>query len=297
MILIVGASGKVGKGVARWALKEGHKVRCISRDPKSRLADLEQEGAEVVKGDLGNIKSLNEACQDVTHVVATAHSLLGRGRRSSAIVDDRGHRDLVDAAYECGVKHFIYVSAYGAEIDHPSKFYRFKYKIERYLTQSRVPYTIIRPTYFMETHVHEHIVKPILEKNKVKLYGKGKTIRNFVHSQDVTQLIAHVLTHPETVGKTINIGGPEENNMTTNDVVELVKNMTNTDPKVHHVSRMVLNVLPKILKPFHPGRSQYLCMALYYDTHDEPFDTKPLLTEYPLTLTKLEPWLKTKIKQ
>ena len=48
MILIVGASGKLGQAVARRALQAGRAVRALSRRPEERLIELKAAGAEVM---------------------------------------------------------------------------------------------------------------------------------------------------------------------------------------------------------------------------------------------------------
>jgi NmrA-like family len=57
MILIVGASGRLGSAVAQHLLEEGKPVRVMTRTP-SNLIHLKQQGAEVVSGDLRNPASL-----------------------------------------------------------------------------------------------------------------------------------------------------------------------------------------------------------------------------------------------
>jgi len=109
MILIVGASGKLGHEVALRALRAGKPVRALSRQPVERLAELKAAGAEIVAGDLCDPDSLRRACAGVSHVVASAHSIFGRGAERSALVDDKGHRDLIDAAKAAGVAHFCQV--------------------------------------------------------------------------------------------------------------------------------------------------------------------------------------------
>ena len=78
MILIVGASGKLGNAVAGKLLAQGERVRAMSRVP-ARLQGLRQLGAEVVAGDLRDEASLGRACEGATKVFAAAHSFLGTG--------------------------------------------------------------------------------------------------------------------------------------------------------------------------------------------------------------------------
>src|SRR5689334_15924545 len=63
MILVTGATGAQGGGVARQLLKDAKfRVRCLTRDPKSpKAAALGRAGAELVKGDLADTRSLTAA--------------------------------------------------------------------------------------------------------------------------------------------------------------------------------------------------------------------------------------------
>jgi uncharacterized protein YbjT (DUF2867 family) len=69
-------------------------------------------------------------------------------------VDDRGHRNLIAAARAAGVQRFVYVSAHGAAPDHPVDFFRTKHAIEEALAASGLDAVSMRPTAFMEQHVH-----------------------------------------------------------------------------------------------------------------------------------------------
>jgi uncharacterized protein YbjT (DUF2867 family) len=69
MILIVGATGVLGRETARQLLDKGARVRLLSRTP-AKLDDLKQAGAEVMAGDLIDASSLARACQGVERVFA-----------------------------------------------------------------------------------------------------------------------------------------------------------------------------------------------------------------------------------
>ncbi|HEY6406273.1 MAG TPA: NAD(P)H-binding protein, partial [Ktedonobacteraceae bacterium] len=87
MILIVGASGRLGSTVAQRLLKQGKPVRAMTRTPFN-LTHLKQQGAEVVSGDLRNPASLLSACHGVEHVLAAAHALVGKGDNNPQTVDE-----------------------------------------------------------------------------------------------------------------------------------------------------------------------------------------------------------------
>ena len=144
MILIVGASGRLGSTIARHLLSQGKRVRALTRTP-ARLEQLEAMGAEVVRGDLRDPASLVSACQQAEQVITTAHAGEGTGSNTPGRVDGEGNRQLIEAAKAAGVRHFVFISTRGARADSPVDLFRFKYQTEAYLRASGVPFTILRP--------------------------------------------------------------------------------------------------------------------------------------------------------
>ena len=193
MILVIGSTGVLGHETTRQLLEAGHKVRAMTRDPQ-KAADLAALGAEVVQGDLIDPASLQKACQGVEAVLAAAHQLMGTGKYSSKAVDDDGHRALIDAAKEAGVRHFVYVSVQMASETNPVDFCRTKFKIEEYLKASGLSYTILRPPAFMEWHVHNLLGAAILAIGKGTVYGAGNNPINFMAGKDVARFAVLALT-------------------------------------------------------------------------------------------------------
>jgi uncharacterized protein YbjT (DUF2867 family) len=289
MILIVGATGVLGREVARQLLAGGHQVRALVRNPE-KARDLQEQGAEVVQGNLTDPASLARACQNVDAVFTAVHAVLGRGNNTSERVDDLGHRSVIDAAKRARVKHFVYTSIIKAGPDHPIDLYRTKYKIEEYLKASGLSYTILRPAAFMEQHVHEFLGKSILLTGKTFVLGRGNNPTNFVAGHDVARVAVLALTDPRAKNKTITVGGLE--NMTRNQVAELYGRVSGRIPKVRHVPPAMLQVMSKVLKPIHPGLSRFMRFCLVVDQSDETFDPTGFLQEYPITLTRLEEFVR-----
>src|SRR5690242_813390 len=129
LVLVVGASGVLGRETVRCLHAAGHRVRGMTRDGR-RMRDLESLGAEPVIGDLTDRASLMRACADVDRVFAAAHGALSRGRNRSEAVDDVGHRSMIDVARDAGVARFVYTSAHGAAPNQPIDFFRTKWAIE-----------------------------------------------------------------------------------------------------------------------------------------------------------------------
>jgi len=266
----------------------------MTRTPE-KAANLGKLGAEIVQGDLLDKTSLIEACRGVEKVLASAHSILGRGREASKYVDLGGHKDLIDAAKEAGVGQFVYTSMYnyGPEFE-TVPFLQYKRTVERYLQSSGLKFTILRPTAFMETHAELLIGVPILEKGKVLLFGEGENPRNFIAADDVAPFAVMALEDDDLNGRTLDIGGPE--NLTNMQVVRLYEKLAGRPAKVSHVPLGMLKVMYRVLQPVHPGLSQVMQSSIYADTVNSIFDPATMLDAYPVSLIRLEDWAAKRVE-
>jgi len=292
MILIVGATGRLGGHVARELLGKQHAVRVMTRDPV-RAARLAAAGAEVVRGDLRDPESLRAATRCVRAVVSASHSMLGAGRNSSARVDDDGQRALIAASKQAGISHFVFTSVLGASPSHPVDFWRTKERIERHLQSSGLRYTIVRPSAFMEIYAWDLIGKAVATGKRVMLFGPGTNPRNYVAAADVGRVVVLALEDLRLRERTIDIGGPE--NLSAHQVVETFERVTGKKARVGHVPLPVLRVMSGILKPAHPGVARILRSSIVGETTDQKFDPGALLAEFPVELTPLENWARTRV--
>jgi uncharacterized protein YbjT (DUF2867 family) len=293
-ILVVGGTGVLGRAVVRRLLAIGTTVRVLTRRPE-RAADLAEFGAEVVGGDLVDARSLERACAGVDRVLAAAHSLLGRGRYRSERVDDAGHRALIDSAREAGAERFVYTSGANVSGDHPVDFFRTKAAVEEHLRQSGIPHVILRPTAFMEQHVHDFNGKNVLAKGRAQLIGSGQKKRNFVAADDVAQFAVLALLTEPIPPPLIEVGGP--GNFTNREVAELYASLAGIPARISHVPAAVARAIGKLASPWHPGLGRLLNMlALPDDAFPETFDDASLCAAYPnITRTTLEAFVRGRV--
>ncbi len=294
MILIVGVTGVLGRETARQLLAAGHKVRGTTRNPAS-ADDLKKQGVEIVQGDLIDHASLKRACQGVDAVLAAAHQLLGTGKYKSQAVDDDGHRALIDAAKAAGVKHFVYASAQHASPNHPTDFYRTKAKVEAYLKSSGLSYTILRPPAYMEWHIHNLLGATILTTGKTTIYGAGNNPNNFIAGVDIARLAVLALTDARLKNRSIDVGGPD--NVTKNQIAEMYSRFSGKKAKVTNVPTGVMKVMGPILRPVQPVLSRLMSFSVWTDTADQTFNTNAMLKEFPMTLTRVEDFIRAQVKK
>lgn len=294
MILVVGATGTLGRKVVRTLLLSGENVRVMTR-VLAKVDELKALGARPVRADLGDRESLDFAVRGVRVIVAAAHSILGRGQEASGLIDGAGHESLIDAAKAAGVEHFIYTSVFGAASDHPLDFWRTKAGVERYLMDSGMTYTIVRPTSFMDMHAYQLIGKRVIDGKRVMLTGRGINPRNFVASEDVAKVVIGAVRVPSMRGERIDVGGPE--NLSSQEVVRVFERVSGQKAKVGHIPVGALRVMARVARPVHPGVSRIMKAAILSETTDQTFDPSALRAKIPITLTTLESWARTRMHQ
>lgn len=275
-VLVVGATGKLGSETTRLLLAEGYPIRAMVRDPE-RAGQLAASGAELCTGDLKDRDSLRRACDGVEFVIASAHAALGKGANSPETVDGRGHRDLIDAARDAGVRHFTYVSTAGIRVDHPVDFFRIKFETEQYLVSSGIDYAIIAGSGFMETQ-HEVLGGMILRKHKAFLFGRGQKKANYVSVVDMARYVGWSLRDERLRNHRTIVGGPE--NLTQSEVVAIYEAAGGFPVKRVTIPLSVLRMLRLVVGPFQPVVRRILAMGIVTATEDLSLATEALHSKF-----------------
>ncbi len=152
-VFLAGASRGVGREVAKCLIEQQMKVKALLRTPDAR-GELEGMGIEVVMGDALNFGDLERAMlgdERIYAVISTIGGLPQDGERA----DYLGNKNLIDVAVKAGVQKFILVSSIGSgnsAVALPPQALATlgsvlveKEQAEKYLIQSGLTYTIIRP--------------------------------------------------------------------------------------------------------------------------------------------------------
>jgi uncharacterized protein YbjT (DUF2867 family) len=291
-ILVVGATGVLGREVVRRLLASGHRIRALTRRPWG--ADgLQHPQLETVRGDLIDRASLVSASNGIDAILASAHALTGTAMHSSRAVDDLGHRTLIDVAKFSGVKRFVYISARGATLEHPVDFFRTKARIENHLKASGLNFSILRPSAFMESHVHQHLGKHLLERGTTKIYGDGRNAINFVSARDVAAFAVMALSNQTAGNEVMEIGGPC--NVSKREIAETYLRLSGRLGKVQCVPTALMRLIYPLVRPFNPVLGRLLAMSIWSDTTDQTFDAGELGENYQMQFTRLEDFVREQI--
>lgn len=198
MILVTGASGTVGRALVAQLLRDGRKVRVLTRNP-GRVSF--PDGVEIVQGDLGIPSTLTAAVAGVTSVF-----LSGVGHQRA--VHDR---NVVTAARGAAVEHVVQLSSLAVEEDHTGAeaarvLAGWHAAGEAALTDSGLPWTILRPNGFMSNALQW--ARPIAAGETVIRAPFGRLASTPVDPRDLAAVAAVALARPGR-GEIHRVTGPE----------------------------------------------------------------------------------------
>lgn len=233
-ILVVGATGTLGRQVVRRALDEGHKVRCLVRSPQ-KAGFLREWGAELVPGNLCQPQSLPPALVGVSAVIDAATS---RPTDSLTIkqVDWDGKVALIQAAKAAEVERFIFFSLLDAEKYPDVPLMEIKRCTELFLAEAGLNYTILRLCGFMQGLISQYAV-PILEGQAVWVTGESSPIA-YMDTQDIAKFAIRALSVPETEKQTFPVVGSRA--WSAEEIINLCERLSGRDARV---TRMPINLL------------------------------------------------------
>jgi uncharacterized protein YbjT (DUF2867 family) len=201
-VLVTGATGMVSTALlAALNGKPGLRLRALVRDP-AKGHTLQQEGVEVVAGDLEEPDTLAEAFDGVDVLwLLTPASALEPSMGSNAVL----------AAKRAKVKHIVRNSAIKAGHDAPNRNGRLHALVEEAVKASGIPWTILRPHYYMQNLLSS--ASSVASDGRLYM-NMGEAPVGMIDGRDVGAFAAKVIENPSAhAGKVYTPTGPESTTM------------------------------------------------------------------------------------
>ena len=267
ILLVVGATGTLGRQVVRRALDEGYTVRCLVRSPR-KAAFLQEWGAELVRANLCKPETLPKALEGVTHVIDAATT---RPTDSLSIqqVDWDGKVALIQAACQAGIDRYLFFSILNADRYHHVPLMSIKTCTEKFLAESGLNYTVIQLSGFLQGLIGQYAI-PILEGQTVWVTGEATPIA-YMDTQDIARLAVQCLKVPETNGKTF----PAVGNRAWGgyEIIRLCERLSDQEAKISRMPIETLRIVRNFARFFQWG----------WNLADRLAFTEVLVTGDPLT--------------
>jgi uncharacterized protein YbjT (DUF2867 family) len=286
MILIIGATGMVGSEICRVLVAGGKPARAMVRETSDpvKVNNLEEPGVQIVRGDLRNSSTFKPALQGISTVITTASSMpfsYVPGENDIEKVDREGMKNLIDAAVEAGVQHFIYTSISGnIELDVPLK--NARRAVEKHLQESGMTYTILRPGYFMEVWLTAAVGFDGVN-GKVQLCGDGTKPVSYISYKDVARFAVESLENPAAQNAVLELGGPEQ--LSQLEAVKLFETVSGRKFEVQAVPKEMLEL--QLNGATDPMQKSFSGLMLNLADGD-PINMQTVLAAFPLKLTTVK---------
>lgn len=146
---VAGASGQTGRRIVEELVKRDIPVRALVRDLNQAKSILPPQ-VELVSGDVLQLDSLERAIADSTVLLCATGAKPSFDPTGPYKVDYEGTKNLVNAAKQKGIEHFVHVSSLcTSQFFHPLNLFWlilvWKKQAEEYIQKSGLTYTIVRP--------------------------------------------------------------------------------------------------------------------------------------------------------
>lgn len=191
-VLIIGATGLLAKPVIKELDASGYQLRLFSRniDP-----EIFGNKFETVRGDVFNQDDLEKAINgcDAIHI-----SL-------STVNEAQAVKGIVEIALREKVKLLSYIS--GCTVSEENRWFPMidnKFRAEKSIIESGIPYLIFRPTWFFET------LDLMIRDGKAMIPGNQQHPCHWVAAGDFGMMVANAYRNPEVKNNVFFVLGPQK---------------------------------------------------------------------------------------
>jgi uncharacterized protein YbjT (DUF2867 family) len=192
-ILVTGGTGRVGSEVVKELQKRKADIRLLVRKNDAPTPP----GVETAIGDLLDPVSVEKAMDGVDKLYLL-----------NAVLPDELTQGLIayDLAKKLKLRHVVYHSVFRVEHFKDVPHFASKLAIESALREFDIPFTIIRPNYFIQ---NDATLQDALTKSGIYPMPLGQVGISAVDIRDIAEVAAIALTSDGHFGKTYNLNGPE----------------------------------------------------------------------------------------
>ncbi|MCB0153771.1 MAG: SDR family oxidoreductase [Anaerolineae bacterium] len=193
-ILVIGATGNVGRVLTRRLAEMGEPVKAATRQPQGYGV---LENVEPVLFDYDQPDTWAKALTGVDRVFSLT--------KNADVQPDKTVIPFFDAAKAAGIEHIVFMTAMGVDQAPDALPLR---QVEKYLMASGVAYTILRPNWFMQNLNPGFLLPPIQQSGAFYLpAAEAKT--SLIDTQDIAAVAAVILTEAGHRGKEYTLTGGE----------------------------------------------------------------------------------------
>ncbi len=205
-LVIFGSTGSVGRQLVKQALEQGHSVTAFARNPAK--LDIQHPNLNIVRGDVMELSAVEKAVAGQDGVMC----VLGAGNNLTSTIRSQGTRQIIQAMEKAGVKRLICQSTLGAGDSWNSLNFYWKYIMFRFLLRKVFADHQLQEKYVQQSNLDWTIIRPgaFIEGNRTGKYrhgfpGSDRTSSLTISRPDVAEFILKQLTDNTYLGKAVSL--------------------------------------------------------------------------------------------
>ena len=209
-ILVLGATGFVGRRVTEALLARGHPVRALVRPHGTPRPS--PPGLVRVTGDLLDPSELTDAFKGAGTVYYLVHSMASRDRSVDfAHLDRQIAYNTVRAATRAGVERIIYVGGLGRGSNEPSPHLESRQEVEEILASGSPSLTTLRAAIILGAGgASFEMMVQLVERLPAMICPQWiRTRCQPIALDDLVEYLVGCLFEPQTSGRGFDVGGPD----------------------------------------------------------------------------------------
>ena len=223
-VLFIGGTGQISLPCVHLALEAGHKVSILNRGKTS--VDL-PKGVDTIVGDMGDEKTYSRLGKRSFDVVAQFRAYLPDQMKKdiATFTGNTGQYVFISSAsaYQKPAKHYVITER--TPLENPySQYSRDKIACETLLrNQSRLPYTIVRPSHTVRTNLPfpigdgDALARRVLRGAPVIVPGDGTSLWALTRAADFAKPFVKLFGTPKALGEDFQI--TSERSWTWNEII------------------------------------------------------------------------------
>ncbi|MDC8437874.1 MAG: NAD-dependent epimerase/dehydratase family protein, partial [Candidatus Nitrosotenuis sp.] len=208
-ILVTGATGFIGSRLLDSLIGRGYTVKALSRRNKPN-----QQNIMFVRADLFDERQLESALAGINTAYYLVHSMEGDKKhwREFASRERQQAQNFLKAATNAKVKRIIYLGGLVNESLDLSPHMKSRKEVGEILASGNIPVTQLRASLIIGAGGGSYaMLRYLVERLRVMVCPKWiKSIAQPIAVDDVIEYLIGCMEHPETTGRTFDIGGTEK---------------------------------------------------------------------------------------
>jgi len=208
-ILILGATGYIGRKLLPRLLNKGHSVRVLVRNPDKLPQEISNK-VDITTGDVLKPDSLEGTFDGIDIAYYLVHSM-GAGESKFESLDEKAAKNVSQAASKAGTGRMIYLGGLGDSDDDLSPHLESRQKVGHILREGSVPVTEFRAAVIVgQGSFSFEMVHHLVNRLPVMICPRWVITKTQpIAVEDVLEYLVKAIDNERSAGEIIDIGGPE----------------------------------------------------------------------------------------